>query len=114
MAIPVSLIIIGTLITTALAAVFKSEKNIKKSGVIFIYSLIPFYLSGILSNLHSSLGFVKIISIYSIYLIYEGLSVLLDTPYKKITLYTGINVVALIFFWLLLIVTIATIISNVH
>lgn len=112
-AIPVLLIVIGTIITTALAGVFKSEKNLKKTATIFIYSLLPFYISGMISNLHPSLGFVKIIGIYSIYLLYEGLSVSLDTPYKKITFFTGINVVALIFSWLLLIVAIATIINDI-
>ncbi|MDD5593543.1 MAG: Yip1 family protein [Candidatus Margulisbacteria bacterium] len=78
-----------------LAPYFNSKVDFMAAVKLVVYSMTPVWLLGVLSAL-PGLGIVQIFGLYSIYLLYTGLPVLLDTPKEKALWYTVLVIIAAI------------------
>ncbi|RKX70900.1 YIP1 family protein [candidate division WOR-3 bacterium] len=83
------------LIIDALAPSFAGEKNRLQALKVAAYSLTPFWVVGILS-LIPALGFLQILGLYSFYLLYLGLPVLMKSPKEKSLGYTIVVIIVMI------------------
>jgi hypothetical protein len=81
------------LVINALAPSFGSKQNLVYAYKLAVYSSTPMFIAGIL-NIIPALGIlVFIISLYSFYLLYIGMPVMMETPKEK---HVGYYVVTLI------------------
>lgn len=83
------------LIIDALAPSFQGKKNKMQSLKVAAYSNTPAWLAGIFI-LVPALGFLQILGLYSVYLLYLGLPVLMKAPRDKAVIYTIVVVIAAI------------------
>lgn len=88
---------VNALVTDALAPSFASEKNLGKSIQLVVYAATPAYVGGIL-NIIPFIGWLGSLAggIYSIYLLYLGLSVMKKTPEDKVPVYLIVIIAVLI------------------
>lgn len=86
---------VSALLINFLASSFASIQDRDISFKLIIYSSTPIYLASIVTNLLPSLFFLTIFYLYSIYLLWLGLSALLKTPEKNKLGFTIIIVVIL-------------------
>lgn len=89
------------LIINALAPSFSGEKNQLQAFKVATYSSTPIWVVGILS-LIPALGGLQILGLYSIYLLYLGLPVLMKSPKEKSIGYTVVVVIVTIVIWLII------------
>jgi len=91
--------LIGTyvlaLIIDALAPTFRGSKNNFQALKIAAYSSTPAWLAGIF-NLIPTLAFLHILALYSLYLLYLGLPILMKAPQEKALPYTIVVIIAAI------------------
>jgi hypothetical protein len=81
------------LIIDALAATFQGTKSNIQALKVAAYSSTPAWLAGVFI-LISALGFLQILGLYSLCLLYLGLPMLMKTPQDKALVYTIVVVVA--------------------
>jgi hypothetical protein len=81
------------LVIDALAPTFNGTKNSMQALKLAAYSSTPAWLVGIF-NLVPALGFLQIFGLYSLYLLYLGLPVLMKSPEEKRLGYTVVVVLA--------------------
>lgn len=86
-------------IVNALASTFNSVANKSNAFKLVIYSSTAAWIAGIFF-LIPSLGFLAIISLYSFYLLFTGLPVLMKTPEQKVMPYLISTIVASIVLFL--------------
>src|SRR5579862_9130404 len=88
---------VNAFVTDALAPSFASEKNLGKSIQLVVYAATPAYVGGIL-NIIPFIGWLGSLAggIYSIYLLYLGLSVMKKTPEDKVPVYLIVIIAVLI------------------
>ncbi|MCO5267106.1 MAG: YIP1 family protein [Lentimicrobium sp.] len=79
----VAIVILATIFLYGLAGKFGSNKDFIRSGKLIIYSLTPLYMLYVVANLHASLTWTLIPGLYSVYLLWTGLPVLLNTHALK-------------------------------
>ena len=93
------LALVGTyvlaLIIDALAPTFLGVKNDFQALKVAAYSSTAAWLAGIFS-LIPALAFLQILALYSVYLLYLGLPVLMKAPQEKALPYTGVVIIAAI------------------
>jgi hypothetical protein len=82
-------------IINLLAPTFSSQKNFENALKVTVYSYTPSWLAGVFL-LIPALGFLKILGLYGLYLLYLGLSPLMKTPPEKAIWYTIVSVVCAI------------------
>jgi hypothetical protein len=91
--------LIGTyglaLIIDALAPTFLGTKNNFQALKVAAYSSTAFWLAGIF-NLLPSLALLHVLGLYSVYLLYLGLPVLMKAPQEKALPYTIVVIIAAI------------------
>lgn len=80
------------LIIDALAPSFSGEKNKNQAFKVAAYSNTPIWIVGIFS-LIPALGVLRILGLYSIYLLYLGLPVLMKSPKEKSLGYTIVVII---------------------
>jgi hypothetical protein len=78
-----------------LAPSFHSEKNQDQAFKLIIYSCVPFFISTFIVNLLPSLFFFQLFYLYTIYLLYNGITVLLKTPDDQKIGYVVISLIIL-------------------
>jgi len=78
-----------------LAPHFSGEKNIAQAFKLAAYSYTAGWLSGIFM-IFPSLGFLMILGLYGLYLIYTGIPILMKAPQEKALTYTAAVVIAAI------------------
>jgi hypothetical protein len=83
------------LIINALAPTFGGTKNDFQALKVAAYSSTAAWLAGIF-NLIPALTFLQILALYSIYLLYLGLPILMKAPQEKALPYTGLVIIAAI------------------
>jgi len=83
------------LIIDFLAPTFSGEKNPGQSLKLAVYSSTAAWMAGVFVII-PALGFLGITGLYSLYLLYEGIPVLMKTPREKALLYTVAVAVAAI------------------
>lgn len=81
------------LIIDALAPTFTGTKNNIQAFKVAAYSITPSWLVGIF-NLLPALAFLQIFGLYSLYLLYLGLPVLMKSPGDKTLAYTVVAIIA--------------------
>jgi hypothetical protein len=81
------------LIIDALAPTFQGTKNQMQALKVAVYSSTAAWLAGVFI-LIPALGFLQILGLYSLYLLYLGLPRLMKTPEDKALVYTAIVIVA--------------------
>ncbi|MFZ6719929.1 Yip1 family protein [Undibacterium sp. Ji49W] len=98
-----------SLIINALAPNFGGEKNPMQALKVTAYAFTPAWVAGIL-NIIPSLGMLGIIAaLYSFYVLYLGLPVLMKAPKEKAAAYTAVSVICSI----VLMVVISTVVGAV-
>jgi hypothetical protein len=75
------------LIVDALAPNFNGQKNFFNALKLAVYSATPAWLAGVFS-LIPSLVFLGILGLYSVYLFYVGLPIMMRSPLEKTLVYT--------------------------
>jgi hypothetical protein len=76
------------LIIDALSPTFEGEKNFEGALKLAAYSLTPLWLTGIFL-LIPGLGFLRLLGLYGVYLLWLGLPPLMRAPEQKSLAYTG-------------------------
>jgi Yip1 domain len=90
------IVFVVALIVDALAPTFNAQKNFTNALKLTVYSYTPSWLAGIFA-LIPGLSFLQILGLYGLYLLYVGLSPVMQAPKDKALLYAvAIVVVALI------------------
>jgi hypothetical protein len=93
------LVLVGTyvlaLIIDALAPTFGGTKDNFQALKVAAYSSTAAWVAGIF-NLIPALAFLQILALYSIYLLYLGLPILMKAPKEKALPYTGVVIIAAI------------------
>ncbi len=91
------LALVGTyvlaLVIDALAPTFLGVKNDFQALKVAAYSSTAAWLAGVFS-LIPALAFLQILGLYSVYLLYLGLPVLMKAPQEKALPYTGVVIIA--------------------
>ena len=84
-----------------LSPYFESKTDFFLAAKLVVYSMTPVWLLGIFSA-WPKLGLFQIFGLYSVYLLYAGLPVILDTQPERAAWYTALIVIAAIFISLVL------------
>lgn len=86
-------LLLGAWVINVLAPYFNSKSDFTASVKLVVYSMTPIWLLGIFSAF-PGLSILQIFGLYSAYLIYLGLPVLIDTPADKVLWYTVLIIIA--------------------
>jgi len=97
-------------VVNLLAPTFGSQKNFESALKVTVYSYTPSWLAGVFL-LIPALGFLTILGLYGLYLLYLGLPPLMKTPPEKAIWYTVVSVVCAIIVWIVLFSVITAIIG---
>ena len=80
-----------SLIINAFAPQFSAQKNQQQALKVAAYATTPAWLAGILRVIPSLTIFAFLIGLYSVYLLYLGLPIVMKCPKTKVTAYTAIT-----------------------
>jgi hypothetical protein len=94
-------IFLVALIVEALAPTFQGQKNRVQALKLVAYAATASWLAGVFA-LVPGLGFLSLLGLYSFYLFYKGLPVLMKSPKEKSAGYTALAVVAAVVLSLLI------------
>jgi len=88
------------IVINALAPSFSSKQNAVNAFKLAVYAYTPAFVAGIL-NIFPRLGIlVFLISLYSVYLLYLGLPVMMETPKEKVIVYLIVTLIVMIIIYL--------------
>jgi ABC-type multidrug transport system permease subunit len=87
---------ISAFVINELAPSFGSRKDINAAFKLVVYSSTASYIAAIIANLHISLVFVGLFGLYSIYLIWVGITPIMKTPENKKIGYVVVYVLLLL------------------
>jgi hypothetical protein len=85
-------IYVVALIIDALAPNFGSQKNPVQAMKVAVYSLTPSWIAGILMIIPALAPIAMVLSLYSFYLYYVGLPILMETPQDKVLGYVIVTI----------------------
>jgi Yip1 domain len=88
-------------VVNQLAPTFSGQKDFPSALKLTVYSATPSWLAGVFL-LIPALGFLRILGLYSLYLLYLGLPPLMKTPPEKAIWYTIVSIVCAIIVWIVL------------
>jgi Yip1 domain len=89
------LVYVLALVIDALAPTFQGQKNMLTAFKTAAYSMTPSWLAGLFAVL-PSISFLSLLGLYTIYLLYVGLPLLMRAPAEKALGYTAVVVLAAI------------------
>ncbi len=89
-------VIVSAAIINALASVFGSAKDYVRALKVVSYSYTPAWIAGVFNAIPALYWLMLIISLYSIYLLYLGLSPLMGTSQNKALGYTVVSIIVII------------------
>jgi Yip1 domain/zinc-ribbon domain len=87
---------VTAIVINALATSFDSEKNFGRSMQLVVYSMTPFWVAGIFFLIPGFQPFVFLVGIYGLYLLYQGMPVLMRTPQHKTAGYLIVSIIVMI------------------
>lgn len=90
-----------------LAPYFNARQDFVASVKLVIYAMTPVWLLGVFTAL-PGLGILQILGVYSIYLLYQGIGVVLDTPPEKVLWYTVLVLLSAVLISLILTVIVGS------
>jgi hypothetical protein len=97
----------------ALTRIFDSRHDALRAFKVSVFSYTPVFLAGVLYII-PTLGFVVfLISIYSVYLLYHGLRIMMETPHEKTVPYL-LSTVLVMFVVYMLLGAFASVILTLH
>jgi hypothetical protein len=82
-----AMVYIVAMLTELLAPTFKGQKNFENALKLVVYSYTPAWLAGVFL-LIPSLGFLAILGLYGLYLLWTGIPPLMKAPQEKSIVYT--------------------------
>lgn len=86
-----------SIVVNMLASSFNSKQNLINAFKLVSFSMTPYWISGVLYLIPVLSPFIILGIIYSLYLFYKGLPVLMETPNDKVFFYTLTVVIITIF-----------------
>jgi hypothetical protein len=89
-------LMIGAWVINFLAPYFNAKSNLRAAVKVVLYSTTPIWLLGIFSIL-PGVAMLQIFGLYGLYLLYQGLLLVLETPPEKALWFTVVAVVAALF-----------------
>ncbi len=95
-------IYVVALIIDALAPNFGSQKNLINAMKVAVFSWTPSWIAGILMIIPALSPIAVLLSLYSLYLFYLGLPILMDTPKDKAMGYCIVTIVVSIVVFILI------------
>ncbi|MGA3084780.1 MAG: Yip1 family protein [Thermodesulfobacteriota bacterium] len=95
-------IYVVALIIDALAPNFGSQKNMINAMKVAVYSWTPSWIAGILMIIPALSPIAMLLSLYSLYLLFLGLPILMDTPKDKAMGYCIVTIVVSIVVFILI------------
>jgi len=87
---------VTAIVIDALATSFDSEKNFGRSMQLVVYSMTPFWVAGVFFLIPGFQPLVFLVGIYGLYLMYQGMPVLMRTPQNKTPGYLVVSIIAMI------------------
>jgi hypothetical protein len=98
-------VLIAGFVIHALAGSFGSTKNMGRSVQLVAYSMTPIWVFGIL-NIIPAIGWLSfLLGLYSLYLVYLGLTPLMKTPEDKKAVYMIVSIIILVaVYWIISII----------
>ena len=98
-------VLVAGFVIDALAGSFSSTKNMGRAVQLVAYSMTPIWVFGIL-NIIPAIGWLSfLLGLYSLYLIYLGLTPLMKTPEDKKAVYMIVSIVILVaVYWIISII----------
>jgi hypothetical protein len=100
---------LSAFVIDALSTSFGSTKDFRKAMQLVIYSYTPMLLVGIFQII-PGLGFLAIVGLYGLYILYLGIAPLMKTPQDKVTGYFVLSLIVIIVIYFLLAALISAII----
>jgi hypothetical protein len=89
-------VMVSAAIINALAPAFESAKDYLKALKVVSYAYTPVWIAGVLNVVPALYWPMLIMSLYSIYLLYLGLSPIMGTPQNKALGYTVVSIMVII------------------
>lgn len=94
---PVATIVVTAILVNELSETFNSKKNLTSAFKLIVYSYTPWLVANIIASISWSLSWVIIFGLYGIYLLWLGISVLMNTPEGEKPIYTlAVTVITLL------------------
>ncbi|MCW9708504.1 Yip1 family protein [Fodinibius salsisoli] len=76
-------IVVAAYVANELAEKFNSTKNLNNAFKLVVYAATPSFLASVIANLSFLLSWVSLFGLYSIYLFWVGIPVMMETPDDK-------------------------------
>lgn len=96
LAVPVISIVVAAVVINELAPTFDSEKKLNNAMKLVVFSYMPALLVAVLTSFSWTLGFLGVLSLYGIYLLWVGLPVMMRTPGEKRLVYIIVALVVVL------------------
>jgi hypothetical protein len=93
---PLVSVVIAAVVINELAETFDSVKDLNSAFKLVAYSYTPVLLMQIITSISWALGFLSILGLYGIYLLWIGLPVMMQTPEDKRLVYIIASVVVML------------------
>jgi len=93
---------LSAFIVAKLAPSFQSEPDVAQAAKLVAYSWTPAWVAGVLLLIPALSPIVALVSLYSIYLMYLGVSPLMKTPADKVIVYLIVSAVVAIVVYLVI------------
>ncbi len=103
-----AMVYIVALLADLLAPTFQGQKNPENALKLVVYSYTPAWLAGVFL-LIPSLGFLAILGLYGLYLLWTGIPPLMKAPQEKSIVYTLAIIVCAIVIWIIVLLVQAAI-----
>lgn len=85
--LPIIAVIAAAVVVNELAETFDSEKNLNNAFKLVAYSYTPVLLVKVIASISWTLGFLELLGLYGVYLLWVGLPKLMNTPEDKRLVY---------------------------
>jgi hypothetical protein len=89
-------VMVSAAIINVLAPAFESAKDYLKALKVVSYAYTPIWIAGALNVIPALYWLMFIMSLYSIYLLYLGLSPIMGTSQNKALVYTVVSIIVII------------------
>lgn len=93
---PIISVVVAAVVINELAETFDSLKDLNSAFKLVVYSYTPVLLIEIVTSISWALGFLSILGLYGIYLLWIGLPVMMKTPEDKRLVYIIASVVVML------------------
>jgi len=103
---------LSAIVVNEMAPSFQSEKNQNKAFQLVVFSYTPAFIASIVANLFPQVAFINILSLYGIYLFWEGIGICMKTPAKNKTAYALVSILLIVGLYIILSFLIGVLLSS--